>query len=225
MTLLTINKISDTEALVIGQYNYPNGDTALNIPPLEQSFIDSGILVERSSIPDPIIPSGQQVSGMFINPQTKVITYKYSPVVSSDAPVKNPSNLEDYKKNKLYEVEQAYEKEAYGAFTSTAFDGKTEETYSCSQTDQVRINGEVTMSMAVKAGFSTEPISWKNVNQPQCVPWAADSMIALGVDLHKFETEKSDYLEALTVYINSLTTIDDVNKVTYGMTIPTTTTA
>lgn len=134
-------------------------------------------------------------------------------------------NINNTKKNKLSEVEQAYKKEAYGTFTSTAFDGKTEETYSCSQTDQVRINGEVTMAMAIKAGFSTEDISWKNVNQPQCVAWTADSMITLGADLHKFETVKADYLEALIVYINSLTTIDDVNKVTYGMAIPTTTTA
>lgn len=136
----------------------------------------------------------------------------------------NTPSIDNIKKNKLMEVEQSYEKEIYNTFTSTAFDGKTEETYSCSQTDQVRINGEVTMAMAVKAGFSTESISWKNVNQVQCVAWTADSMIKLGTDLHAFVTAKTDYLEALTVYINSLTTIDDVNKVTWGMTIPTTTT-
>lgn len=136
------------------------------------------------------------------------------------AGVINVGTLESAKNAKINEMTQAYENEIYGTFKSVAFDGKTEETYSCSSTDQVRINGEVTMAMAVKAGFSTESISWKNINQTQCVTWTADSMIKLGIDLHSFVTSKTDYLEALTVYINSLTTTDDVNKVTWGMTIP-----
>lgn len=130
------------------------------------------------------------------------------------------TDLTAVKQNKTNEMTQAYQNEIYGTFQSNAFDGATQETYSCSQTDQVRINGEVTMAMAVKAGLSTEIISWKNVNQTQCVTWTADAMIKLGVDVHSFVTSKTDYLEALTVYINSLTTIDDVNKVTWGMTIP-----
>lgn len=128
--------------------------------------------------------------------------------------------LDGSKNAKISETTQAYEKEIYGTFKSTAFDGSTQEAYSCSQTDQVRINGEVTMAMAVKAGFSTETISWKNVNQDKCVTWTADAMIKLGTDLHKFVTERTDYLEELTAYINGLMNIDDVNKVTWGMTIP-----
>lgn len=81
------------------------------------------------------------------------------------------------------------------------------------------------MVLAVKANVSQETLSWKNVNQQQCVAWTADQMIKLGTDLHKFVTEKTDYLEALIVYINSITNIDDVNKVTWGMTISTTTTS
>lgn len=130
------------------------------------------------------------------------------------------ADLTTVKQNKINEMTQAYENEIYGTFQSSAFDGKTQETYSCSQTDQVRINGEVTMAMAVKAGFSTETISWKNLNQDKCVIWKADAMIKLGTDLHKFITVQTDYLVALKVYINSLTNIDDVNKVTWGMTIP-----
>lgn len=141
------------------------------------------------------------------------------------AGVNNTGTLTGAQQAKISEMTQAYENEIYGTFVSTAFDGTTQETYSCSQTDQVRINGEVTMAMAVKAGFSTEAISWKNVNQTQCVSWTADAMIKLGVDLHAFATFKTDYLEQLTAYINSLTTIEAVNAVTWGMTIPSTTTA
>lgn len=137
----------------------------------------------------------------------------------------NVGTLDGAKNAKINEMTQAYENAIYGTFTSTAFDGTTQETYSCSQTDQVRINGEVTMAMAVKAGFSTETISWKNVNQDKCVTWTPDAMIKLGTDLHKFVTEKTDYLETLTAYVNSLTSVDDVNKVTFGMTIPSAATA
>jgi hypothetical protein len=123
---------------------------------------------------------------------------------------------------KISQMQDSYNQTIYNTFPSTAFDGKTEETYSCSATDQVRINGEVTVALTVKAGYSSEQLSWKNVNQDNCVTWTADQIIKLGGDLHKFVTDKTDYLESLIVYINKLTNIDDVNKVTWGMTIPTT---
>lgn len=136
------------------------------------------------------------------------------------AGITNVGTLDGTKNAKISEMTQAYENEIYGTFQSSAFDGKAQETYACSQTDQVRINGEVTMAIAVKAGLSTETISWKNANQTQCVTWTADAMIKLGEDLHSFVTSKTDYLEQLTVYINSLSTMDNINKVTWGMTIP-----
>lgn len=157
------------------------------------------------------LENGQKMQKQIIN-ETVILT-PYS--------VPHLPTLDETKNQKIIEITQAYNSEIYGTFKSNAFDGNTEETYSCSSTDQVRINGEVTMAMAVKAGFSQEPISWKNVNQDKCVDWTADSMIKLGTDLHKFITSKTDYLEALTAYINILTTADDVNKVTWGMTIPT----
>lgn len=150
---------------------------------------------------------GDLTKQLFYNPTTNTL-------FSED------NDLPTAKENKISEMTKAYENEIYGTFTSTAFDGTTQETYSCSQTDQIMINGEVTMSMAVKAGFSTETISWKNVNQDKCVTWTADAMIKLGVDLHKFVTDKTDYMEALTSYINNLTSIDDVNAVTWEMAIP-----
>jgi hypothetical protein len=45
-------------------------------------------------------------------------------------------------------------------------------------------------------------------------------MIKLGTDLHKFVTAQTDYLESLMIYINSLPTVEAVNAVTWGMTIP-----
>ena len=130
------------------------------------------------------------------------------------------ASLAEVQVSKIAQINDLYNQVTTGTFTSTAFDGTTMETYSCTPTDQARINGEVTMALTVKAGYSTEPISWRNVNQIACVEWTPDAMIKLGADLHKFVTTQTDYLEALTIYINSLTTIDEINEVTYGMTIP-----
>ncbi len=147
----------------------------------------------------------QQTDGSFITPTPPTPT------------------LKDTQTLKINEMNIAYQNAIYNTFQSKAFDGQTMETYSCSATDQARINGEVTTALTVKAGYSVEVLSWKNANQDKCVTWTPDQMIKLGADLHNFVAEKTDYLEALTVYINSLTTVDDVNKVTWGMTIPITT--
>lgn len=129
-------------------------------------------------------------------------------------------SLEEVKKSKCEELKQDYEKASYETFTSNAFDGTTVETYSCSATDQVRINGEVTAAMAVLQGYSTEKISWKNINQAACVEWQPKSMVNLGIALHKFVTENTDKLESLISYVNKLSTIEDVQKVTWDTVIP-----
>lgn len=130
------------------------------------------------------------------------------------------NNIDTIKTNKINEMNISYQNDIYSTFQSNAFDGKTEETYSCGMVDQSRINGEVTTALTVKAGYSTETLSWKNINQDKCVTWTPDQIIKLGTDLHKFVTDKTDYLEAITVYINKQTIIDTVNAVTWGMEIP-----
>lgn len=131
--------------------------------------------------------------------------------------------LEHVRADKLTEIQQAYASAIYNTFTSTAFDGTTIETYACDLISQSRINGEVTTAIAVKSGYSTEPVSWKNVDQAQCVQWQPQNMINLGSDLHKFLTDQSDYLEILIVYISDIKrTMDELNAVAWGMIIPTT---
>jgi len=134
------------------------------------------------------------------------------------------ATLAEVQASKIAQMNDFYNQAIYNTFASMAFDNATEETYACDATSQMRINGEVTMAMAVKAGFSTEALSWKNTSQPECVTWTADQILKLGIDLHSFVTTQTDNLEALTVYINSLTTVATVNAVTWSMTIPTATT-
>lgn len=197
-------RISDTKYSIGFQHNMPfDSENGMKK--------DDGTIyteIELEALGGKVIEyTGDLTKQLFYNPTTNTL-------FSED------TDLATVKQNKINEMTQAYQNEIYGTFQSSAFDGVNQEIYSCSQTDQVRINGEVTMAMAVKAGFSLETIFWKNVNQDKCVTWTADAMIKLGTDLHKFVTIQTDCLEALTVYINSLTNIDDINKVTWGMNIP-----
>lgn len=141
------------------------------------------------------------------------------PIIIDGNIVEN-STLEDIKNLKKQEMINAYQTVAFGTFVSTAYDGVTPETYDISANNQVRINGEVTIAIANLQNFTTEEVSWMNVSQPQCVPWNPQSMINLGADLHKFETEKQEYLDRMLLYIDSLTTIEDVNNVIWSMEFP-----
>ncbi|WPC40611.1 hypothetical protein [Clostridium sp. JS66] len=137
----------------------------------------------------------------------------------------SPVTLENIRATKIQEIQKKCIELSTGTFKSKAYDGETEEEYSCSEKDQMRINGEFSIALAVKAGFSTRPVSWyKNKDAVECIEWNADNMIKLGEDLHKFETDLTDRVEALAAYVMSLTTVEEVQKVAWDTVIPTTTT-
>lgn len=81
-------KISDTKWKVGLQHNMPfdnkNGmkDNSGNLM-TEEQLNQMGILVD--SIPEPVIPTGKQVNGMFIDPTTKNITYEYTDIQKTDS--------------------------------------------------------------------------------------------------------------------------------------------
>lgn len=160
-----------------------------------------------------------QVVDAFSNPDHYIVQNNELTAVSNITQLQ----LTKAQNAKIVDMTNAYNQVIYSTFQSNAFDGTTMETYACDQVSQSRINGEATTAMAVLQGYTNEPVSWKNINQSQCVPWQPRNMINLGMDLHKFITAQTNYLEALIVYINSLTDVDKVNEVTWGMTIPTTT--
>lgn len=139
-------------------------------------------------------------------------------IQASSVPV---MTLENIRAMKIQEIQQKCIELSTGTFKSKAYDEETEEEYSCSEKDQMRINGEFSIALAVKAGFSTRPVSWyKNKDTIECTEWKADNMIKLGEDLHKFETEVSKKAEALVKYIMTLSSIEDIQKVTWDTVIP-----
>jgi len=71
----------------------------------------------------------------------------------------------------------------------------------------------------VLLNLATEPITYKNFNKPICVIWSPQQILALGLDLKRHVEALTDKNEKLMVYIKGLINIDDINKVTFDMTI------
>lgn len=78
--LENFTKISETQWRVGFQHNLPldpvNGvrnsdNTLMTADQLNQI----GVLV--NSVPEPVVPSGQQLEGLYYNPQTKELSYQY----------------------------------------------------------------------------------------------------------------------------------------------------
>ena len=64
-------------------------------------------------------------------------------------------------------------------------------------------------------------IDWKEKDEAVCYAWTPQQMITLGVDISAFLTNTIKHKEQLKVYVNTLTTIEEVNKVTWDTVVPT----
>jgi hypothetical protein len=138
----------------------------------------------------------------------------------STVPPVTPTDLPTVIATAIANMQADFAIASYETFTSVAFDGITLQTYACDATSQAQIMAEASIAALVKLGYSSEVISWKNVNQDLCVVWVPQNMIDLVSSLHNFMTVQTDYLERLCIYINGLTDINLISTVTYGMTIP-----
>lgn len=125
------------------------------------------------------------------------------------------ANLEQVKELKIQQIKDFCEQEIINGFTSKAFDGVTEFPYDCKITDQSQVNGLVSIAQLRIMGLTDEPIKWKNSNQLVCEVWTPEQMLQLGLDLKRHVESKIQQKDNLKGYINTLTTIDEVNNVTW----------
>ncbi|AWI04071.1 hypothetical protein [Clostridium drakei] len=134
-------------------------------------------------------------------------------------------SLENTKIQKINEMNLVCQNAIINTFKSSAFDGTTIEDYSCELTDQSRINGLVTIAQLRLANLTTEPINYyKNKEAIKCTEWQPKNMLALGLDIKRHIEKNTNHYEDLKIYINSLNSVEEVQKVTWDTVIPTTTT-
>ncbi|WP_333860813.1 DUF4376 domain-containing protein [Clostridium sp.] len=140
-------------------------------------------------------------------------------------PSKPVLTLDEIKQNKINEMNTACQNAIINTFQSTAFDRTTIEDYSCELTDQSRINGLVTIAQLRLSNLTTEPINYyKNKEADKCTEWQPKNMLDLGLDLKRHIEKNTNKYEDLKIYINSLNSIEEVQKITWDTVIPTTTT-
>lgn len=72
-----LRQVTETKAKVGLVHNMPF-DEVNGLHKTQEELEQIGILVDE--IPEPQIPTGQQVSGMFVNPETKEVWYEYEDV-------------------------------------------------------------------------------------------------------------------------------------------------
>ena len=209
-----LTKITDTKYSIGFKYNMPldpidgmkKND---NVTPYTKEELEQiGKLVD---LPQDLPTKEDNPQILYYNPITNTCFYEYQ-----NAQV----TLDQAKTAQINILNQACQNTIINTFQSAAFDGKTMQPYDCQITDQSRINGLVTIAQLRLANLTTEPIKWKNSNEPICIEWSPMQMLELGLDLKRHVERCTDRYEVLKVYINKLTTVEEVQKVTWD-TVPT----
>jgi len=116
-------------------------------------------------------------------------------------PIENTITLEDYQKNKIYELNTLCNQTILNGFYSTC--RGTEEFYSFSDLDQTNIMGYISM-------LNSDPtiqIIWKSANETLCTLYTREQMIQLAKDglihkqqhIYRFEVLRNQVMECVSI--------------------------
>jgi hypothetical protein len=133
------------------------------------------------------------------------------------------ATLEEVKKAKISELENDCTKTKDGGFKSSCLG--TEKIFDSSSENRTLIVGLAMKASLIASGakLTDSTINWKAKDDPVCYAWTPQQMITLGVDLSTFMTNTIKRKEELQQYVSTLTTVLDVQKVTWDTAIPSTT--
>ena len=121
--------------------------------------------------------------------------------------------LDFVKSRKLEEMRQTCSKAIESGIDVRMDDGSTQH-FALTLTDQMMIN-----SLAAKAQQGTELLPWHADGEPSRF-YTAVEMIRICDSMERFVTYHQAYFNSLKIYINSISEIETVGSVTYGMEIP-----
>ena len=148
---------------------------------------------------EPEIPE----SGEIVSDQTFTAIFEYV------------QTLKDVKDLKIEEVTAAHNAIVQNGVDVQLSDGKTEH-FTLSERDQTYLMGLQTQVMA-----GMEQIPWHpSDTTEQCKYYSNADMTSITTTALQFITYHVTYLRALTIYINSLQTKEEVSEITYGSQIP-----
>lgn len=204
-----LTKITDTKYLIGFQHNMP-------FDPVNGIKHENGSLYTEEEL--------KQIGKLVdYNGDTSKTLY-YNPVSNTCFTEDTTISLDDAKQLKIEELEDDCTKIKDNGFKSNCLG--TEKVFDSSAENRNLIIG-LAMKASLIANGSTltdSNIDWKAKDEPVCYTWTPQQMIVLGVDMSTFLTNTIKHKEQLQQYVNTLTTIEEVNAVTWDTVIPTTTT-
>lgn len=200
------NKIGEIYDMNIFGY-IPTTEQEFNGDPTEYIVDVENIKVVRRNI-DEIIAEIENKNPMIkkVN-DLQVENNQFKQLLNLVPPILNPTTLEDYKKNKVFELSLSCNEHILNGFYSDC--RGIEEFYSCSQLDQQNVNGYIAM---LGANPELNNILWKSANETLCTPFTSEQMIKLGSDMMNHVQENIYRFELLRNQVMDLIT-DSIDKV------------
>lgn len=132
--------------------------------------------------------------------------------------------IEDVKDVKVQDLENKCNEVLNNGFASNCL-GATRK-FSSTDLNRSLIIGLVSKAQLLlnNVDLPDKNLDWKAEDDPVCYAWTPQQILVLGSDLSTFMTSTIKHKELLQAYVKTLTTVEEVNKVTWDTVIPTTTT-
>jgi len=124
-------------------------------------------------------------------------------------PIENTITLEDYQKNKIYELSLECEQEILAGFYSSC--RGTQEWFTNTRDDQNRVISQATLA-TLNPSFIPE---WKSASETICTPFTMEQIVQLATEGATFMTERIKVFEILRNQVVACKTIECVGEIVW----------
>lgn len=132
------------------------------------------------------------------------------------------ASLQEVKQAKINELSQDCQNKIVGGFTSTAYQNVSK-TYDSTLEDQANITGNALSAVSKVAGVQEcqQDKFYYHSHGEDFVEWTASECLQLARDFKTFKEQQLIKNKQLQLYVNNLTSVGEVQKVTWDTVIPT----
>ena len=148
----------------------------------------------------------------------KITKDDYKTITGDDCPT---LSLDDEKNIKSEQIKLQCQETQLGGFHSTAYQG-VDKVYASDLVSQQLITGNATAAASQKAGVESckdDKFMYKAIDEESYNEYTADEIATLGRDLKVFIEQTLIRLGTILKLIESATSIDDLDKITWDMTL------
>lgn len=132
------------------------------------------------------------------------------------------ASLQQVKQAKYTELSQACQNAIIGGFTSTAYQN-TVKTYDSTLEDQANITGNALSAVSKISGVAAcaNDKFYYRAHGEDFTEWTAEECLQLARDFKSFKEQQLIKNKELQAYVATLTTVEDVQRITWNSVVPT----